>query len=99
MDEAGGTCPHLVHTLQRDPLQATAPSSPLEFKPQHHPNIMKTYTTPALVEYGTAAAITADSRSSNADDTFFDANGQPQSGLGGSIDTCVTEDQDTCRNR
>ena len=60
---------------------------------------MKTYTTPALVEYGTAAAITADSRTSNADDTFFDASGQPNIGQGGSLDTCVTADQDTCRNR
>ena len=57
---------------------------------------MKVYTTPALVEYGTAAAITADSRSSNADDTFLDANGQAQSGLGGSLDTCVTADDERC---
>ena len=60
---------------------------------------MKTYTSPALTEYGTAATITADSRDSGADDTFFDRNGQPQSGRGGSLDTCVTANTQACRNR
>lgn len=61
---------------------------------------MKTYNAPALVEYGTAAAITADSRNNSIDDTFFNANGQPQGGQGGSNDTCVTaDDGGTCLNR
>ena len=60
---------------------------------------MKTYTTPALVEYGTAATITADSRNSNNDDTFFNASGQPNIGQGGSLDTCVTSNTQNCLNR
>ena len=57
---------------------------------------MKAYTPPALVAYGDAAAITADSRNNSNDDTFTNASGQPQSGLGGSLDTCVTENQADC---
>lgn len=54
------------------------------------------YTAPTLVEYGDAAQITADSRDSSLDDTFTNASGQPQSGLGGSNDTCTTANSDDC---
>ena len=63
------------------------------------PTPMKTYTPPSLAEYGTAAAITADSRESTVDDTFFNRNGQPTEGQGGSLDTCVTANTTACRNR
>jgi hypothetical protein len=56
---------------------------------------MKTYTPPAIVEYGDVADVTADSRENNTDDTFFSLNG-PQDGLGGSFDVCVTEDDVRC---
>ena len=59
---------------------------------------MKAYTTPQLVEYGTAGSLTADSRENSSDDTFFDINGNAQEGLGGSSDTCVTEDDINCRS-
>ena len=58
----------------------------------------KVYSAPLFVEYGDAITITADSRNSDADDTFFDRNGQPQGGLGGSNDTCVTADRETCHS-
>ena len=57
---------------------------------------MKTYTSPSVVEYGDAAQITADSRSNSNDDTFTAANGASEAGLGGSLDTCVTADEETC---
>ena len=57
---------------------------------------MKTYMTPALVEYGTAVAMTADSRENSTDDTFFDINGNAQAGVGGSFDVCVTENDINC---
>ena len=57
---------------------------------------MKTYTPPVLVAYGDAVQITADSRDSAADDTFFRRTGQPVQGLGGSLDTCVTADDANC---
>ena len=60
---------------------------------------MKTYTTPTLVAYGDAAQITADSRDSSADDTFFDENGLGQPGAGGSLDVCVTQDDENCLDR
>ena len=60
---------------------------------------MKTYTTPQLVEYGTAASLTADSRENSTDDTFFDINGNAQEGAGGSFDTCVTADDVNCTPR
>lgn len=56
---------------------------------------MKTYTPPAIVEYGDVADATADSRTNETDDTFFSLNG-PVPGLGGSSDTCVTADNVTC---
>ena len=57
---------------------------------------MKTYTSPQLTEYGTAAAMTADSRENSTDDTFFDINGNAQAGVGGSLDTCVTANDINC---
>ena len=57
---------------------------------------MKAYTTPSLIEYGTAAAVTADSRENSTDDTFFNVNGIPSDGLGGSFDTCVTANDINC---
>ena len=57
---------------------------------------MKAYTPPALAEYGDAAQITADSRNNNNDDTFTNKSGQQSAGLGGSNDTCVTADDETC---
>ena len=57
---------------------------------------MKHYTTPALVEYGTAASMTADSRDSDSADVFFDRNGNAQAGVGGSLDTCVTANDINC---
>ena len=57
---------------------------------------MKTYTSPALVEYGTAASLTADSRENDTGDTFFDINGAAQEGVGGSFDTCVTANDVNC---
>ena len=41
---------------------------------------MKAYTTPQLVEYGTAGSLTADSRENSSDDTFFDINGERAGG-------------------
>ena len=60
---------------------------------------MKTYTPPALAEYGDAAQITADSRENATEDTFFNRNGVPNQGLGGSLDTCVTANDANCLNR
>ena len=57
---------------------------------------MKTYNAPSLVEYGTASALTADSRDSSAADIFFDRNGDAQQGLNGSLDTCATRDDENC---
>ena len=56
---------------------------------------MKTYTAPALVEYGDVPVTTADSRENDTDDIFFSLNG-PEEGLGGSFDTCVTPDDVRC---
>jgi hypothetical protein len=56
---------------------------------------MKTYTPPALTEYGDVTSATADSRENNTNDTFFSLNG-PQPGQGGSFDTCVTPDDENC---
>ena len=50
---------------------------------------MKSYDTPALADYGDAAALTADSRSDGSDDVLMDHNGQPQHGGGGSHDVCA----------
>jgi hypothetical protein len=55
----------------------------------------KPYTPPVIVEYGDATALTADSRNDNSADVFFSLNG-PEPGLGGSSDTCVTEDGVNC---
>ena len=57
---------------------------------------MKTYTSPQLIEYGTAAAMTADSRDSDAADVFFDVSGNAQPGVNGSLDTCVTANDINC---
>ena len=56
---------------------------------------MKTYTPPSLAEYGDVLTVTADSRENDTDDTFFSLNG-PQPGMGGSMDTCVTPDDERC---
>lgn len=56
---------------------------------------MNTYTPPVLVEYGDVSSITADSRENNTSDIFNGLNG-PQEGLGGSLDTCVTPDDQRC---
>ena len=64
--------------------------------PHPHPTLtMKTYTAPALVEFGDVTKTTADSRENNTDDTFFSLTG-PQEGLGGSMDTCVTANDVDC---
>ena len=57
---------------------------------------MKTYNAPSLVEYGTASALTADSRDSSAADIFFDRNGDAQQGQNGSFDTCTTQNEEDC---
>lgn len=57
---------------------------------------MKSYTPPTLVDFGDAAALTADSRSNGTDDVMFDENGQPQHGGSGSNDVCATPGPAEC---
>ena len=57
---------------------------------------MKTYTAPALTEYGDVAAITATLGDPFTGDVSFDLDGNILDSDVNSIDQCPTNDDETC---